>query len=114
MNPSEMGFNSVFKLLQCFIIVLGGDEMTKRIVCTVISSEPLHGPKAQAEKMKTQPGPISNTAMHQADCEGGTLAVIAHDFAGATDLSESGPSEASGPYHPKAKNSYGMMLNVLA
>ena len=88
--------------------------MTKRIVCTVISSEPLHGPKAQAEKMKTQPGPISNTSMHEADRDGSSLAVIAHDFAGGTDLSESGPNEASGPYHPKAKISYGMMLDVLA
>ena len=114
MNPSEMGFNSTERLLLCFIIVLGGDEMTKRIICTVVSSEPLNGPKAQAEKLNTQSAPASNTAMHEADCNGGSLAVIAHDFAGATDLSESAPSEASGPYHPKAKNSYGMMLDFLA
>lgn len=88
--------------------------MTKRIVCTVISSEPLHGPKVQAEKMKRQPGPITNSAMHQAGSDESSLSVIAHDFAGGTDLSEAGPTEASGPYHPKARISYGMMLDVLA
>jgi hypothetical protein len=114
MNASKTGVNSVLRLLLCFIIYLGGDEMTKRVECRVIGSEPLGGAQGQTEKLKKQSGPISNTAMHESSGEENSLAVMAHDFAGGGDLSEAGPSEACGPYHPRARNDYGMMLDVLA